>query len=34
VFYIEQKLEALQTLDNTVQKVAEGCGVDHVTTGV
>jgi len=34
VFYIEQKLEALQTLDNTVQKVAEGYGIDHVTTGV
>jgi hypothetical protein len=27
------KLEALQTLDNTVQKVAEGYGADHVTTG-
>lgn len=34
MFYIEQKLEALQTLDNTVQKVAEGYRIDHVTTGV
>jgi len=34
VFYIEQKLEASQTLDNTEQKVAEGYGIDHVTTGV
>lgn len=34
VFYIEQKPEALKTLDNTVQKVAEGYGVDHVTSGV
>jgi hypothetical protein len=34
VFYIEQKLEALQTLDKTEQKVAEGYGIDHVTTGV
>jgi hypothetical protein len=34
VFYIEQKLEALKTLDNTVQKVAEGYGADRVTSGV
>jgi len=34
VFYIKQKLEALQTLQNTVQKVAEGYGTDHVTIGV